>query len=709
MADTLVIVESPAKAKTIARYLGRKYTVKASMGHLRDLPKSRLGVDIEHHFEPTYITIRGKGEIVKELRDAAKKVKNVLLASDPDREGEAIAWHLTQLLKLDPTAKCRIELHEITEPGVKEALQQVRSIDGDLVGAQQGRRVLDRLVGYELSPLLWRKIQRGLSAGRVQSAAVRLICDREAEIIAFVPQEYWTVDAKLRAKGGTFVARLTAVDGERTAFTSRTQVDALLNRLDGVSFTVAEVKQGTRLRNPQPPFTTSTLQQEAARKLHFRARRTMAVAQQLYEGLELGKDGTVGLITYMRTDSTRISDVAAKEAEAYIRDSFGNSFIPDKPRRYSMAQRAQDAHEAIRPTSVMRTPEKVAPFLNKEQQRLYELIWKRFVASQMASAVYDTVTATIVAGPSEWKASGSTLRFAGYTAVYEEGEDEPSNNKEGRLPPLEKGETLGLKAFDPQQHFTEPPPRYTEARLIKALEELGIGRPSTYATIIDTIQRRGYVTLEQRRFIPTPLGEKINELLKEYFPEIVDIDFTAKVETRLDQVAEGALDWHQVVADFWEEFSQRLAVAERAIPKEPERIEWTDETCPKCGKPLAVKHGRFGDFLACSGFPDCRFTKPLLISIGIPCPQCGAPLVERQSRKGRHFYGCSNYPQCRQVFWDRPVGKRCPQCGSWIVEKKGRNGSLNWVCSNRECAQQYDTDDPKLDDLPKLEEKVAIP
>jgi DNA topoisomerase I len=677
MADSLVIVESPAKAKTIGKYLGKKYIVKASMGHVRDLPKSQLGVDIEHRFEPRYITIRGKGNVLKELREAKKKVKRVYLAADPDREGEAIAWHLAHSLDLSPDEKCRVVFNEITKQAIQEAFKHPRPIDMDLVNAQQARRVLDRLVGYGISPILWKKVKKGLSAGRVQSVAVKLIIDREKEIREFRPEEYWTVTAVLLKDNEAFEAKFYGFGKEKTELKNEEDVNRLLQRIKGKRFIVEEVKKSERRRNPAPPFITSTLQQEAARKLKFRAARTMAVAQQLYEGVDLGPEGSVGLITYMRTDSTRISETAQRDALEYIKESFGESYLPDTPRRHRKKAGVQDAHEAIRPTSVARTPERVKSYLSRDQYRLYKLIWERFVASQMAPAVMDAVSADIRVGDALFRATGSTVKFPGFMKVYVEGTDDNKSEEDGRLPELEKGETLKRKSVQPKQHFTQPPPRYTEARLVRTLEELGIGRPSTYAPTLETIQKRGYVTLEDRRFVPTELGEIVIELMEEFFPEILDVEFTANMEEELDQIEEGAVDWVQIVDEFYRPFHRRLSIAEKEMEEVEIKDEVSDQVCEKCGNPMVYKMGRYGRFLACSAFPECRNTKPILKSTGVTCPKCGeGEIVERKSKKRRTFYGCSRYPECDFVSWDKPVSRPCPKCGRLMVEKRRKKETV---------------------------------
>lgn len=677
MADSLVIVESPAKAKTIGKYLGSKYIVKASMGHIRDLPKSQTGVEVENGFNPKYITIRGKGNVLKELKDARKKVKNVYLAADPDREGEAIAWHLAHYLELDETDTCRVVFNEITKQAVKDAFKHPRKINMDLVNAQQARRILDRLVGYKISPLLWKKVKKGLSAGRVQSVAVKLIIDRENEIEAFVPEEYWSITAKLVFNGVAFEAKYYSIGGEKRELSKEADVQDVLKAMGEQAFTVVEVKEKERLRNPAPPFITSSLQQEAARKIGFRASKTMSVAQQLYEGVELGKEGTVGLITYMRTDSTRISPVAQEEAKTYIVEKYGADYAPEQPRVYTKKNsNAQDAHEAIRPTSIYRDPESMKPFLTRDQFRLYKLIWERFTSSQMSSAVLDTMTVDLKAGSTVFRANGSKIKFAGFMKVYVEGNDDGTEEEHKFLPPLKQGDSVQTDDIEPKQHFTQPPPRYSEARLVRTLEELGIGRPSTYAPTLETIQKRGYVAIEEKKFIPTELGELVNQLMEEFFPEILDVEFTANMEDNLDHVEEGTADWVRVLSDFYESFEKRLEVAEEEMKEVELQDEVSDEICEKCGRHLVYKMGRFGKFLACSGFPECRNTKPIVKDIGVSCPKCAeGKIIERRSKKGRIFYGCDQYPGCDYVSWDKPTGKSCPSCEAALVEKRNRSGA----------------------------------
>lgn len=677
MADSLVIVESPAKAKTISKYLGKKYIVKASMGHVRDLPKSQLGVNVENNFEPKYITVRGKGDVLKQLRDAKKKVKKVYLAADPDREGEAIAWHLAHSLELPLDDNCRVVFNEITKQAVKDAFKHPRKINMDLVNAQQARRILDRLVGYGISPILWKKVKKGLSAGRVQSVAVKLIIDREKEIRNFKPEEYWTVTAILLSGDESFAARFYGYGNKKTELKSKEDVDQLLAAIKGKRFVVEEVKRSERKRNAAPPFITSTLQQEAARKLNFRAQKTMAVAQQLYEGVDIGKEGTVGLITYMRTDSTRISETAQAEARSYIEHTFGRAYVPSQPRTHKKKAGAQDAHEAIRPTSVIRTPTEMKEYLSRDQLRLYKLIWERFVASQMAPAVLDAISADIRAGEALFRATGSKVKFPGFMKVYVEGNDDNKKEEETFLPPLEEGQQLKRKSLDPKQHFTQPPPRYTEARLVKELEEKGIGRPSTYAPTLDTIQKRGYVLLEDKKFVPSELGEIVLELIEEFFPEILNVEFTAHMEEDLDLVEEGKVNWIQILDQFYRPFQDRLVIAEKEMEEVELEDEVSDEVCEKCNSPMVYKYGRFGKFLACSAFPECRNTKAIVKSTGVTCPKCKqGEIVERKSKKRRIFYGCNRYPDCDFVSWDKPVPRPCPRCGNLMVEKKAKKDTV---------------------------------
>lgn len=675
MSDYLVIVESPAKAKTIERYLGKKYKVKASMGHVRDLPKSQTGVDVEHGYEPKYITIRGKGPVLKELKTAAKKAKKIYLAADPDREGEAIAWHLAHSLDVDINSDCRVVFNEITKEAIKESFKSPRPINMKLVDAQQARRILDRLVGYNISPLLWKKVKKGLSAGRVQSVAVRMIIDREKEIKEFVPEEYWTIKADFVKGKEQFEGSFFSLAGERTELKNEEDVKKVLDSLSGGEFTIGTVTKKERKRNPAAPFTTSSLQQEAARKLNFRAKKTMMLAQQLYEGIELGKEGTVGLITYMRTDSTRISDVAKLEAQTFISNSYGEDYVQIEQRKEKKQTNAQDAHEAVRPTSTLREPSLVKEFLSRDQFRLYKLIWERFVSSQMSSAVMDTMSIDLHNGDVIFRANGSKVKFPGFMKVYVEGTDDSVEEKENTLPDVKKGDQFFSKDVEPKQHFTQPPPRYTEARLVKTLEELGIGRPSTYAPTLDTIQKRGYVTLDNKRFIPTELGEIVLELIREFFPYILNAEFTAKMEQEFDGVEAGSVEWANVIDDFYKDFAVDLAKAEAEMEKIEIKDEPAGEDCEECGHGMVFKMGRYGKFMACSNFPDCRNTKPIVKEIGVKCPKCKeGNIIERKSKKRRLFYGCDTYPGCDFISWDKPLPRSCPKCEGTLVEKKLKKG-----------------------------------
>ncbi|MEI4831040.1 type I DNA topoisomerase [Bacillus sp. FJAT-53711] len=676
MSDYLVIVESPSKAKTIEKYLGKKYKVVASMGHVRDLPKSQMGIEVKNNFTPKYITIRGKGPVLKDLKTAAKKAKKVYLAADPDREGEAIAWHLANTLNVDVESDCRVVFNEITKDAIKESFKHPRAINMDLVDAQQARRVLDRLVGYNISPLLWKKVKKGLSAGRVQSVAVRLIIDREKEIQAFIPEEFWTIKTEFVKGKETFEASFYGMNGEKVELTNEQQVNEVIEKMQGNAFSVESVTKKERKRNPALPFTTSSLQQEAARKLNMRAKKTMMLAQQLYEGIDIGKQGTVGLITYMRTDSTRISETAQQEARSYIEEAFGADYIGTQKKKESKKANAQDAHEAIRPSSVLRKPDELKSNLSRDQYRLYKLIWERFVASQMASAIMDTVTATLINNSVQFRANGSVVKFPGFMKVYVEAKDDGAEEKDRMLPKLDIGETVFSKDVEPKQHFTQPPPRYTEARLVKTLEELGIGRPSTYVPTLETIQKRGYVGLDNKRFIPTELGEIVIELILEFFPEIINIEFTANMEQNLDEVEEGKANWVQIVDDFYKEFEPRLEKAEKEMREIEIKDEPAGEDCDLCGNPMVFKMGKFGKFMACSNFPDCRNTKPIVKEIGVTCPKCNeGQIIERRSnKKKRLFYGCGTYPECDFVSWDKPIGRKCPKCEGMLVEKKLKKG-----------------------------------
>ena len=674
----LVIVESPAKAKTIGKYLGRGYKVTASMGHVRDLPASTLGIDVENGYKPKYITIKGKQKLVKELKAEAKKCDGVLLATDPDREGEAISWHLANILGLDPAAPNRVTFDEITKKGVKEGMAHPRAINIDLFNAQQARRELDRLVGYKLSPFLWKKVRRGLSAGRVQSVAVRLIRDREIEIENFKPDEYWNIDALLHPQGekGEFTARLAATaDGKKLTVTDKQQADAVLAALDGKDYTITKIEKGKRRRQPAPPFITSTLQQDASRAFGFSATRTMRAAQTLYEGVDIAGHGTVGLITYMRTDSLRIAAEAQAAAKTFIADRWGEGYVCKAPRKWKSrsATAAQDAHEAIRPSMPELTPDEVEQSISGDTAKLYRLIWSRFMASQMADCIQDTVSASITAGAYLFRASGFRVSFDGFTALYEESTDD-TKKKETALPPLEEGQKLALKKLTADQKFTQPPPLYTEATLIHALEENGIGRPSTYAPIITTIVDRGYVEKDQKKLKTTPLGQAVNTVMMEQFPDIVNVKFSADMEKKLDVVEAGEADWVKTIDEFYQGFEKSLEQAEKNMEGKRIKVEDipTDEICEKCGRPMVIKSGRYGKFVACSGFPECRTAHPLVKDTGGLCPLDGGHMLVRKSSKGRVYYGCSNYPKCNYMTWDEPVPERCPQCGSTLFKKKGQ-------------------------------------
>ena len=682
----LVIVESPAKAKTIGKYLGRGYKVTASMGHVRDLPASTLGIDVENGYTPKYITIKGKQKLVKELKAEAKKCDGVLLATDPDREGEAISWHLANILGLDPSAPNRVTFDEITKKGVKEGMAHPRAINIDLFNAQQARRELDRLVGYKLSPFLWKKVRRGLSAGRVQSVAVRLIRDRELEIENFKPDEYWNIDALLNPQGekGEFTARLAATaDGKKLTVTNKQQADGILAALDGKDYTITKIEKGKRRRQPSPPFITSTLQQDASRAFGFSATRTMRAAQTLYEGVDIAGHGTVGLITYMRTDSLRIAAEAQAAAKTFIAERWGDNYVCKTARKWKSrsATAAQDAHEAIRPSMPELTPDEVEQSISGDTAKLYRLIWSRFMASQMADCIQDTVSASITAGDYLFRASGFRVSFDGFTALYEESTDD-AKKKETALPPLEEGQTLKLKKLTADQKFTQPPPLYTEATLIHALEENGIGRPSTYAPIITTIVDRGYVEKDQKKLKTTPLGQAVNTVMMEQFPDIVNVKFSADMEKKLDVVEAGQADWVKTIDDFYQGFEKSLEQAEKNMEGKRIKVEDipTDEICEKCGRPMVIKSGRYGKFVACSGFPECRNAHPLVKDTGGLCPLDGGHMLVRKSAKGRVYYGCSNYPKCNYMTWDEPVPEKCPQCGSTLFKKKGQ-----FYCAKEGC------------------------
>jgi DNA topoisomerase-1 len=681
--STLVIVESAAKAKTIAKFLGKNYRVKACVGHIKDLPRSKLGIDIENDFEPQYITIRGKGDLLKEIKSESQKSGRILLATDPDREGEAIAWHLQNAMKLPEKSNCRIEFNEITSDAIKQAIKKSRPVDINRVNAQQARRVLDRLVGYNLSPLLWSKVRKGLSAGRVQSVVVRIICEREKEIGAFVQEEYWTIEAVLSGKKkDSFVAKLTAYKGEKMEIRTEAEQEKITDYLQGASYLLKNIEKKEKRKKPNPPFTTSTMQQEASKRLGFFSSRTMRVAQELYEGLELGKKGTVGLITYLRTDSTRISKTAQEEAREFIELEYGPDYVPASPNEYKSRKSAQDAHEAIRPSSSERTPESLKNFLGRDQYRLYKLIWERFVASQMTPAIYDTVVVDIEAGEYSLRANSSQIKFLGYKKIYNDSEEEDVKNP---IPDVKPGDILNLKELKPEQHFTQPPPRYTEASLVKLLEEKNIGRPSTYAPIIETILKRHYVERQNKQFVPVELGFIVVDLLTQHFGNILDTQFTAKMEEDLDLIEEGQLDWKGVVRDFYGPFSSDMEKAQDLIEKVEIKDEEAGKDCPQCGKPMFIKYGRFGKFVACSGFPECRHTESLNEEVGVDCPFCSSSVVALKSKKGRKYFGCKSYPECNFRSWNKPTGEKCPICGDAMVEKLNKNKEVNAVCQNSEC------------------------
>ena len=695
MANKLVIVESPAKAKTIGKFLGRGYRVEASQGHIRDLPKSQIGVDVDNQFEPKYITIRGRGEILSRIRKEARAASKIFLATDPDREGEAISWHLANVLGIDEDSACRIEFHEVTSRAVKAAVKNPRKINMDLVNAQQARRVLDRLVGYKISPILWSKVKKGLSAGRVQSVATKIICDREAEIEAFIPEEYWTLSTEFAIGDARITARYSGMGEEKEELRSREEAEAVIARCEGASFAVGAIRKAERRRLPAPPFTTSNLQQEASRKLGFSTQKTMQVAQQLYEGVELAGEGLQGLVTYIRTDSTRIADEAVDAVRALILEGYGPDYLPEKPNIYKTRKSAQDAHEAIRPTVVERRPEAIKASLSRDQFRLYKLIYERFVSSQMTPAVYDTLSADIDGdNGARFHFNGQKLRFPGFSTVYVESVDDPQEETENNtLPELETGMRAEKGEIDAEQHFTQPPPRYTEASLVRTLEEKGIGRPSTYSPTISTITgRRGYIAKENKRLIPTELGKIVNDMMCRNFPDIVDVAFTATMEDELDQVEAGAAQWRTVVSEFYQPFEKDLKKAEASIEKVSIEDQVSDVPCEKCGAMMVYKMSRYGRFLACPNFPACRHTQALPNNIGVPCPKCGGELLERISKKGRKFYGCEKYPACDFVSWDRPVAEKCPVCGSYMVLKRGGKDTMFHVCANETCRHRVQVD-----------------
>ena len=673
---TLLIVESPSKAKIIGKYLGSKYKVIASVGHVRDLPKSRLGIDVPNNFEPEYINIRGKGDTIKEIKKEAKAANKVLLATDPDREGEAISWHLAHLLDIDPGSKCRVMFNEINKETVKEAIKEPRAIDESLVDAQQARRILDRLVGYQISPLLWKKVSRGLSAGRVQSAALKIICDREREIQSFVPEEYWYLAADF---GGGFVADLSKIDGKKAHVGNKEEADKIGSDLSGGEYVVASVKEGKRKTKPYAPFTTSSLQQDASIKLGFQTSKTMQIAQQLYEGVNLKGIGARGLVTYIRTDSVRVSAQAVAQGSEFIKKKYGEEYTGSTS-FVNKNKAMQDAHEAIRPSDVNLEPDLIKESLTADQYKLYDLIWKRFVASRMASAEYDTAQVLINNGIYEFKANGARMTFDGWRKVYRTNQ----KDDEVKIPKLAEGEILDLEKLIKEQKFTQPPARYTEASLVKEMEDKNIGRPSTYASIISVLINRKYVKRVKKTLEPTKLGFDVTGILSEYFADIVDVKFTGEMEDNLDGIELGDKEWRSVIADFYKGFSEELKVAEREAERIEKEVILSDEVCEICGKPMAIKDGRFGRFLACTGYPDCKNTKPIVKSTGVKCPECGKDIIEKRGRKtGKVFYGCSGYPECKVLYWDKPTGEKCPECGSMLVQTKGKTGTVK--CSNPEC------------------------
>ncbi|QLY82011.1 type I DNA topoisomerase [Clostridium intestinale] len=684
MGQNLVIVESPAKAKTIGKYLGKNYIVEASMGHLRDLPKSQLGVDVDNEFSPKYITIRGKGDLLDKLKKLAKKSDKVYLATDPDREGEAISWHLAHILKIPSTEKCRIEFNEITKEAVKGSIKKSREINQNLVDAQQARRILDRLVGYEISPILWKNIKWGLSAGRVQSAALKLICDREEEIKAFVPKEYWTVECKLIKDKKKFPVNLVQYKNKKLEISTEDEADKVIKDLKSGNYVVKDVKKADKQKNPLPPFTTSTLQQDANKKLNYMTKKTMMIAQQLYEGVEIKGHGTIGLITYMRTDSVRISSEAQEKALDFIKGAYGEKYAPDKPRVYRGKKNIQDAHEAIRPTYIEITPEIAKENLTNDAYKLYSLIWKRFVASQMSSCLLNTNTITITNGDYKLRATGSIVKFEGFMKIYEYSTEE--ENQDVLLPELEKDEVLEEDSLTPKQHFTQPPSRYTEASFVKLLEEKGIGRPSTYVPTISTLtSSRNYVVRDKKQLVPTELGFIVNNIMSEYFKEIVDTDFTAEMELKLDSVEEGTENWTKIVGEFFTPLKTSLEKAESEMSKIVLEDKVSDVPCDKCGRMMVIKHGRFGDFLACPGYPECQNTKPIVHEVDAPCPKCGGKVLLKRSKKGNKFYGCSNYPECDFVSWHEPAKEKCDKCGSFMVYRFSKAKGKYLECTNGEC------------------------
>ncbi len=691
MAENLVIVESPAKAKTIGKFLGKGYKITASMGHVRDLPKSQMGVDIDNNFEPKYITIRGKGDLISKLKKEAKNADKVYLATDPDREGEAISWHLAKLLNIDQNEKCRITFNEITKNAVKNAIKAPRQLDMNLIDAQQARRVLDRIVGYKISPLLWRKVRKGLSAGRVQSVATKLICDREEEIEKFVAEEYWTIDAKfnqLKAKT-SFDAKFYGTTQEKIELKNEEQVNDILKKIEGKKYTVTKIKKSEKKKTPAPPFITSTLQQEASRKLGFTTKKTMMVAQQLYEGVEVKGHGALGLVTYIRTDSTRVSSEAQQDTRNFIVEKYGDKYIPEEVRVYKNKSASQDAHESIRPTYIDMTPESLKESLTNEQFKLYKLIWERFIASQMSSAIYDTLAVDITVAGYVFRANGSKVKFPGFMGVYTEGKDEETENNETNIPALTEGEELEAKKMEPKQHFTQPPLRYTEATLVKVLEEKGIGRPSTYSPTISTILSRGYVEKDKKFLFPTDLGKIVTDIMKNHFKDIVDVYFTAQLEKQLDDVEDGEKKWVEIMSSFYSPFADVLKVAESSIEHVEVPDVVTDIICEKCGRNMVIKNGRFGKFLACPGFPECRNARPILEEAGVNCPKCKGKVLFKKTKKGRRYLGCENNPTCNFMTWDKPAGENCPKCNNFLVKHfSGKKEVLK--CSSDACDYQQE-------------------
>lgn len=685
MGQKLVIVESPAKAKTIKKYLGSSYVVEASMGHVRDLPKSQLGVDIENNYEPKYITIRGKGELLSKLRKEAKKSDKIYLATDPDREGEAIAWHLAKALKIDEKDKCRIEFNEITKTAVKNAIKSPRVINAPLVDAQQARRILDRLVGYEISPILWRKVKWGLSAGRVQSVTLKIICDRQKEIEKFITKEYWTIECELSKDGDSqkLNVKLASKGKEKVEMNSKEESDNVINELKEKEFVIRKIKKSSKTRKPLPPFITSTLQQDAYRKLNFATKRTMSIAQQLYEGMEIEGHGTVGLITYMRTDSTRIAEEAQINAKEFIESKYGEQYYPSTPRIYKSKKNIQDAHEAVRPSYVEITPEIAKKTLKAPQYKLYKLIWNRYVASQMESCSLNTISIDIVNGDYVFKASGSKVSFDGFRKIYDEELDEEENTL--KIPELNEGDILQCEKTEEKQHFTQPPAKFSEASLVKTLEENGIGRPSTYAPIITTLLNRKYVEKDQKTLEVTEIGNIVNNIVSEYFKQIVDIEFTAQMENNLDYIEQGQEKWQNIVNEFFTPLKEDIEIAEKEIAKITIEDEVTDVECDKCGKLMVIKHGRFGDFMACPGYPECKNTKAITKELELPCPKCGGKILERRSKKGTRFFGCSNYPECDFVSWFEPTEIKCSECGTYMLKRYSKTKGDYMECSNKEC------------------------